>query len=473
MPALVIGSEVFGEMFGREAMRALFTDRAMVQRYLDVEVALARAQAGLGIIPQSAAEAIAVSASIDRIDWPRLRARTQIVGYPILPLVEQLSDWAPDGLGQWCHWGATTQDIMDTADVLQMRAALDIVSDDLDAIAETLAALARKHADVPMAGRTHLQQALPITFGYKAATWLSATDRHRARLTALRPRVEVVSFSGAAGTLASLGSTNGLATQAALAHELGLGVPDITWHTIRDGFAEVTGLLALVAASIGKIGYDVMLMMQTETGEVLEPFVVGRGASSTMPQKRNPISSEMMLAAASIVREQHAAMLDAMVQEHERATGKWHIEWQALPTAFIVASGGLRAAREALEGLEVRPEAMRRVLDLSGGLIVAEAVMMGLAPVLGRQIAHDVVYDCCRAVLTHGTTFLDALEADPRVAGNLERATLEALVDPANYLGAAPEMTRRLLQKREAAVVEAARPSPLREPRGRREDDQR
>lgn len=451
MPAFVIGSELFGEMFGSKDMRALFSDRAMVQRYLDVEVALARAQAGLGIIPQAAAEAIAVAARIERIDWPRLRARTGIVGYPILPLVEQLSEWAPEGLGQWCHWGATTQDVMDTADVLQMRAALDLVARDLDSVAGTLAALAREHADLPMAGRTHLQHALPITFGYKVATWLSAIDRHRARLGALRPRVEVVSFSGAAGTLASLGAKNGLATQAALARELGLGVPDITWHTIRDGFAEATGLLALVAASIGKIGYDVMLMMQTETGEVLEPFVPGRGASSTMPQKRNPISSEMMLAAAKIVREQHAAMLDAMVQDHERATGQWHVEWQAIPTAFIVASAGLRAAREALDGLEVRPDAMRRVLDMSGGLIVAEAVMMGLAPALGRQVAHEVVYDCCRAALTHGTGLLQALEADPRIAGTLDRARLEELVDPAKYLGAAPEMTRRLLERREAA----------------------
>ena len=454
MPAFVIGSELFGEMFGGEAMRALFTDRAMVRRYLDVEVALARAQAGLGIVPEAAAEAIAASADIERIDWTRLRDRTGIVGYPILPLVEQLSEWAPDGLGQWCHWGATTQDIMDTADVLQMRAALDLVADDLGTIAEALAALARKHADLPMAGRTHLQHALPITFGYKAATWLSAIDRHRARLTALRPRLEVVSFSGAAGTLASLGAADGLATQAALARELGLGVPDITWHTIRDGFAEVTGLLALVAASIGKIGYDIMLMMQTETAEVLEPFVPGRGASSTMPQKRNPISSEMMLAAAKIVREQHAAMLDAMVQDHERATGQWHVEWQAIPTAFIIASAGLKAAREALEGLEVRPEAMRRVLGLTGGLIVAEAVMMGLAPALGRQVAHDVVYDCCRTALARGTDLLEALEADPRVAGNLDRMELERLVDPANYLGAAPEMTRRLLLNRETARVD-------------------
>lgn len=448
MPSIVISSKLWGSMFGTSAMRRLFSDEAVVQRYLDVEAALARAQAGLKIVPPEAAEAITASAKVDRVDWDRLSARTQIVGYPILALVEQLSGWAPDGLGQWCHWGATTQDIMDTADVLQMRDALDLISADLDAVADALAALAEAHAETPMAGRTHLQHALPVSFGYKAATWLAGIDRHRARLSELRPRVEVVSFSGAAGTLASLGERDGLATQKALAAELGLGVAPITWHSIRDAFAEVTGWLALVGASLGKIAYDVMLMMQTETGEVLEPFQPGRGASSTMPQKRNPIGSELMLAAAKTLRAQHDLMLDAMVQDHERATGQWHVEWQAIPTAFIIASGALAAAREVLEGLEVRPERMREVLDTTGGLIVAESVMMGLAPALGRQVAHDLVYDCCRAALDGKTSFLGALAAEPRIAEVKDRNELAQLVDPANYLGAAPAMVRDLLAKR-------------------------
>ena len=448
MPSIVISSKLWGNMFGTAEMRALFTDEAMVQGYLDVEAALARAQAGIGIVPTEAAAAITAVAEIGRIDWPRLSTRTQIVGYPILPLVEQLSGWAEGGLGQWCHWGATTQDIMDTADVLQIRNALDLIAADLDAVASALVKLAAEHAETPMAGRTHLQHALPVSFGYKAATWLSGIDRHRARLAELRPRVEVLSFAGAVGTLASLGEKDGMATQKALAGELGLALPNITWHSIRDGFAEVTGWLALVAASLGKIGYDVMLMMQTETGEVLEPFQPGRGASSTMPQKRNPIGSELMLAAAKIVREQHSLMLDAMVQDHERASGQWHVEWQALPTAFIVASGGLSAAREVLEGLEVRPDTMRRVLDTTGGLIVAEAVMRGLAPALGRQVAHDLVYDCCQTVLATGASFLDALAGEPRIAAVMDRDALARLVDPANYLGAAPEMTRALLAQR-------------------------
>lgn len=448
MVSVVIGSRIFGEMFASEEMRCLFSDEFIVQRYLDVEAALARAQARLEIIPAEAADAITEAARVENVDWDRLRERTEMVGYPILPVVEQLSDWPSDRLGQWSHWGATTQDIMDTADVLQMRDALGLISTDLDGIADALAALAEEHADLPMAGRTHLQHALPITFGYKAATWLSAIDRHRQRLKELNGRIGVVSFSGAAGTLASLGAEQGLATQAALAEELGLGVPDITWHTIRDNFAEATGLLALICSSIGKIGYDIMLMMQSETAEVLEPFAEGRGASSTMPQKRNPISSEMMLAAAKIVREQHSAMLDAMVQDHERATGQWHVEWQVIPTAFIIASGGLRAAREALEGLEVRPEAMSNVLGTTHGLIVAEAVMMGLAPHLGRQVAHDVVYEACRTALQSGTTLQEALLDDRRVSDVLPPERLKELVDPANYVGAAPTMARRLLAQR-------------------------
>ena len=447
MPSIVVNSKLFGEMFGTDEMRTLFSDDTLVQYYLDVEVALAKCQGELGVIPQIAAVAIADAADLGRIDWARMSERTQIVGYPILPLVEQMSEWAENNAGQYCHWGATTQDIMDTADVLQIRAALNMVEEELQRIGEALAKLAEDHKETPMAGRTHLQHALPISFGYKCATWLSAMDRHLKRLNELRPRVEVVEFSGAAGTLASLGD-QGLPTQHALAKELDLGIPDITWHSIRDGFAEATGLLALITGTIGKIGYDIMLMMQTETGEVLEPFISGRGASSTMPQKRNPISSEMMLASAKLVREQHSAMLDAMVLDHERATGQWHVEWQALPTAFIVTSGGLRAARETLEGLEIYPDKMAKVLDVTGGLVVAEAVMMGLAPHLGRQAAHDIVYDCCRQSFASELSFVDLLENEPAIAKVLSREELQYLAAPKNYLGSAAEMTTNLLTAR-------------------------
>ncbi|MEL6373010.1 MAG: adenylosuccinate lyase family protein [Pseudomonadota bacterium] len=451
MPTLVINAPLFGDMFGTTTMRARFSDDAMMTHYLEVWRGLARAQARLGVIPAAAGEAIERVLSLPdlltQLDHPQLAARTQIVGYPILPLLEQLVPLVPNDHGQALHWGATTQDIMDTADVLQARAGLDEVDAQLARIATALADLAQAHARTAMAGRTHLQHALPVSFGFKCATWLAAIDRHRARLADLRPRLEVVQFAGAAGTLASL-KGEGLAVQHGLARELRLGVPAITWHTLRDGFAETTGLLALVAGTLGKIGFDIMLMMQTETGEVLEPFVEGRGASSTMPQKRNPIASEVMVAMAKLVREQHSAMLDALVQDHERATGPWHVEWHALPSAFVLTSAALQAAAATLEGLEVRPDAMADGLARTGGLIVAEAVMMGLAPTIGRQVAHDVVYACCRRALAGERAFVDALLDDAQIAAAFSRAQIEALVDPAHYLGEAPEMVARLLAAR-------------------------
>jgi 3-carboxy-cis,cis-muconate cycloisomerase len=448
MASLVLSSRLFSNIFGTPAMRTLFSDETLVQRYLDVEAALARVQARLGIIPEDAAKEIESKCDVARVDFERLRTRTEVVGYPILPLVEQLTEWCRGNAGQYCHWGATTQDIMDSADVLQIRDALALVKADLESVGTALASLARKHKRTLMAGRSHLQHALPITFGYKCAVWLSSVDRHLQRLDDLRPRVLVAQFSGAAGTLASLGK-DGLPVQEALAKELGLAPPSITWHTARDNPAEVSGLLAMIAATLGKIGYDVMLMMQSEIGEVYEPFVPGRGASSTMPQKRNPIASEMLLASSKIVRQLHGGMLDALVQDHERATGQWHVEWHALPEAFVVTAGALRHAREMLGGLEVGEAAMRRNLDRTGGLIVAEAVMMGLAPHLGRSRAHDVVYECCRESLDKGTPFVDALAAHSDIAGAMKRKQIEKLADPANYLGSAPEMVERYLAARD------------------------
>jgi 3-carboxy-cis,cis-muconate cycloisomerase len=295
-----------------------------------------------------------------------------------------------------------------------------------------------------MAGRTHLQQALPITFGYKTAIWLAMFDRHAERLEQMKPRVLVGEFAGAAGTLASLGS-KGLEVQAALCEELGLGVPVSTWHVARDGLAEVVNFFGLITGSLGKIALDLMIMASTEFGEVYEPFVKGRGASSTMPQKRNPISSELMLAASKGVRQHAGLMLDAMVQDLERATGPWHAEWMAIPESFVLTAGALHQAKFALGGLIVDETKMAENLDLSRGLIVAEAVMMGLAPQIGRQQAHDVVYDACRVVNTQGGTLAEALAADPAVSGRIDRATIDRLTAPRNYLGLAPEMVDRVL----------------------------
>ncbi|RYC48019.1 class-II fumarase/aspartase family protein [Pectobacterium zantedeschiae] len=447
MASNVLDSVLFRDSFGTPEMRAIFDDRELIRKYVEVEIALANAQARCGVIPEEAAAEITASCNADTLDFELLRHETEIVGYPILPLVHQISKQAGQS-GGYVHWGATTQDIMDTAVVLQIRDAFALIEADIDALRSILAGLAVRYRNTPMAGRTHLQQALPITFGYKAAIWLDMFDRHAERLAQLRPRVLVGEFAGAAGTLASLGD-KGLAVQKALMAELGLGVPTSTWHVARDGFAEAVNLLAVITGSLGKIGYDVMLMASNEFGELYEPFVKGRGASSTMPQKRNPISSELMLACSKGVRQQAGLMLDAMVQDLERATGPWHAEWIAIPESFILSAGALHQAKFMLNGLIVDEKMMLKNLNMTNGLIVAEAVMMGLAPYIGRQEAHDIVYDACRIVNEKGGTLADVLNAMPGVSSRLDPKLIESLTNPVNYLGSAPEMVDQVLNKTE------------------------
>ncbi|HVB56754.1 MAG TPA: 3-carboxy-cis,cis-muconate cycloisomerase [Candidatus Acidoferrales bacterium] len=451
MASSAIDSKIFRDIFTTEAMRRVFSDENRIQRYLDIEAALARAQAQLGIIPREAAAEIEKHARVEKFDMARLKKRTEVVGYPVLPVVEQLVALCSNNLGEWAHWGATTQDITDTAAVLQIREALALIDDDLRAICESLAGLAQRYRDTPMAGRSNLQQAVPLTFGFKMAVLLAAFDRHRARLAELRPRVLVGEFGGAVGTLASLG-TRGLEVQAALMRELGLGQPEIAWHTARDAFAEAACFLGLVTGTLGKIATDVKLLMQTEVGEVFEPFEQGRGSSSTMPQKRNPISCNYILACNSVVRQQVAALLEALVEDHERSTGPWEIEWIALPEIFLLASGALSQARRMLAGLQVDEKRMRANLDLTNGLIVSEAAMMGLAPYLGRQRAHDLIYDICRKVAETGAPLLDLLAANAEISRHLDRAALARLVDPANYLGQSREMVDRVLSRRARAT---------------------
>ncbi|MFZ0147592.1 MAG: 3-carboxy-cis,cis-muconate cycloisomerase [Xanthobacteraceae bacterium] len=446
MPASLIDSAVFRDIFSTEAMRTVFSDENRVQKYLDFEAALARAQARLGIIPTEAAEEICRHCHAAEMDFAKLKIQTERIGYPVLPVVQQLVGLCRDGLGEWCHWGATTQDITDTATVMQMREALVLIERHIDDIAGALAALARKYRDTPMAGRSNLQQAVPITFGYKMATLLAAFARHRERLSELRSRVLVGEFGGAAGTLSSLGG-RGLATQAELMKELKLGVPAIAWHTVRDCIAEVGCFLGLVTGTCGKIALDVKLLMQTEVEEVYEPFHEGRGSSSTMPQKRNPISSVYITALVSVVRQQVAALLDAMVEDHERATGPWEIEWIVVPEIFCLTAGALAQTEFVLKGLQVDAKKMRANLDLTKGLIVSEAVMMGLGPYLGRQYAHDLVYDICRKVVATGRPLIDLLAENTEIAKHLDRPALEKLCDPANYLGEAGAMVDRVLAR--------------------------
>lgn len=396
------------------------------------------------MVPPEAAREITAKCRIELMDLDAIGAETQIVGYPILALVRGIGAACDDGLGDWCHWGATTQDIMDTGLALQMRDGLDLIDGELATLAGTLADLAETYRAAPMAGRTHLQHALPVTFGLKAAIWLAPILRMRERLAEIRPRAAVGQFAGAAGTLASLGD-QGMAVSNGLMAELDLARPLAPWHVARDGVAETVCFLALVAGALSKIATDVMLMMTTEVAEAFEPFLPGRGASSTMPQKRNPISCEIIRGCAKLVRQQAAASLDAMEADFERATGPWHVEWAAVPEAFVLTAGALAQANYMLAGLEVDADRMRRNLDVSQGLIMAEAVMMGLAPTLGRTVAHDIVYDACRKAIAEGAHLRDALIADPTIAEKLDAADIDRLLEPVNYLGAADAMIDRVL----------------------------
>ena len=447
MPSTILDSAVFRDIFTTAAMRAVWSDENRVQKYLDIEAALARAQARLKIIPQEACDEIVKHCDGKLIDMAKLKEATERIGYPVLPVVQQLVKLCKDGLGEWCHWGATTQDITDTATVMQIGEALDILEKEIEAIADSLADLAKKYRDTPMAGRSNLQQAVPITFGYKMATLLAAFERHKQRLKELKPRLMVGEFGGAAGTLSSLGK-DGLKVQAELMKELKLGQPAISWHTVRDCIAEAGCFLGLVTGTCGKIAFDVKLMMQTEVEEVYEPFHEGRGSSSTMPQKRNPISSVYITAQTAMVRQLVAALLEAQIEDHERSTGPWEIEWIALPEIFMLAAGALAQTRFLVGGLQVNEKKMRENLGLTKGLIVSEAVMMGLGPMLGRNRAHDLVYDICRQVVKTGRPLVDLLAEDKEISKHIDRAALERLTDPANYLGVAGEMVDRVLATR-------------------------
>ena len=343
MSSTVYDSAIYKDAFGTAEMRGIFCDESFVRHAVAIEVALARVQGRLGIIPDTAARAIEAYADASAIDLAQLKAETDLVGYPVVGLIHQLARQCGEG-GRYLHWGATTQDILDSAVVLQMRDAINLIERDLAGVDDALAALAETHRLTVMAGRTHLQQALPITFGHKAAVWLSMIRRHRVRLNELKPRVLVGQFAGATGTLASLG-TRGLDVHDALMTELDLGAAPISWHAARDNMAEAVSFLALMTASLAKIATDIALLMQTEVGEAFEPFQPGRGSSSTMPQKRNPISCELIIAAAKDVRQQAGLMLDAVLADHERATGPWHLEWIAVPQSFLAAAGALKQSR--------------------------------------------------------------------------------------------------------------------------------
>ena len=434
-------------MFSTEEMQNLFSDQACVQRMLDFEAALAVAEARQGVIPAAAAPAIARHCDAAGIDMAQLARAAGAAGNLAIPLVKQLTARVAEAgaeAAKYVHWGATSQDAIATGLVLQLRDALAAIDTGVAALAAALAALAQEHSGTVMAGRTWMQHALPTTFGLKAAGWLDALLRHQDRLAELRRRVLVLQFGGAAGTLASLGD-KGLAVAADLAGELKLGLPAMPWHAHQDRLAEVAGVLGLLVGTLGKMARDISLLMQTEVAEASEPAAPGRGGSSTMPHKRNPVGCAAVLAAAVRVPGLVATMLSGMVQEHERALGGWQAEWESLPEIVRLAGGALQQMEQVAAGLTVDARRMRANLDATRGQIMAEAVSLELGRGIGRMAAHEVVERAARRAAESGRRVEEALAVGDAGRSGLPGGALERLLDPAGYTGQAAAFTGQVL----------------------------
>ena len=444
MASTVIDSAFLKDLYGTPEMRAVFADTRLLQRWLDVEVALARAGAEFGLIPMYAAEEIERCARAEALDMDRIKQGIDETVHPIVPLVRVLQQACAGDAGEYIHWGATTQDIMDTAMVLQVKDALAIFEGRLAELMGGLAVLARRYRDTPMAGRTHGQQALPITFGFKVAVWLAEFQRHHQRLEQCRPRVLVGQFGGAAGTLASV-AEHGLQIQQRMMELLGLGVPSIAWHTARDSFAELANVLAMIATSAGKITREIISLQKTEIAEVEELFHPGKVGSSTMPHKRNPMLCEAVVAIGKLAGRLAPAAYDAMQQEHERDWVADHVEWAYLPELCILTDGALHLTARVVSGLRVYPERMVRNLGYLDGLMLSEAVMLALGRHIGRQMAHEVVYACSMLAVETGRRFRETLAENPVVAQHLSTADIDRLLDPAAYTGLAAEFVDRVL----------------------------
>ena len=440
-------NQLFDAYFTARTMRDVFSDQGRVQAMLDFEAALARAEASIGLVPATAVAPIAAACQAGHYDFAALGEAIATAGNSAIPLVKalgkQIALQDPEA-ERYVHLGATSQDVMDSGLVLQLRDALELIEADLARLADALAQQAQRHVATPLAGRTWLQHATPVTLGMKIAGWLGALTRTRQRLQALKPRLLVLQFGGASGTLAALGE-QAMPIAEALAQELDLGLPDQPWHTQRDRLVEFGAVLGLLAGSLGKLGRDISLLMQTEAGEVFEPSAPGKGGSSTMPHKRNPVGAAVLISAATRVPGLVSTLFSAMPQEHERSLGLWHAEWETLPEICCLVSGALQQALAIAQGLEVDAERMARNLDLTQGLVLAEAVSIVLAQRIGRDRAHHLLETCCKRAVAEQRHLRAVLGDEPQVTGELSATELDQLMDPAHYLGQARTWVERAL----------------------------
>ena len=438
-------SRFLEDYYGTKEMRAVFTDEHRLQCMLDVEVAIAHATADCGLIPAEAADLIAGSAKVSEMDLDRVQADVvRTGGHPIMGLLYELERIVPKGAAEYVHWGATTQDIVDTAMVLQLKSASDLIYRDLLRLERTLVSLAEEHKDTVMAGRTHGQHAVPTTFGFKVAVWAREAHRHVVRLEQIAPRLFLGSLSGGVGTLASLGAERDKVL-ARVMEILDLRVSDIAWHTARDHIAEFASICGMICATNSKMCREIANLMRTEIDEVEEPFHPGKIGSSTMPQKRNPMMCENVMAVEKLCRRLVSAAAEAMMQEHERDLACWMTEWTVIPEVCDLTSRSLANTNFVMQNLVVKPERMREALWTKGGMIFAESAMMVMAPKLGRQRAHEIVYEACMKAATTGKSLEDALREEPTFRANMSEDELRSIFECHRYVSSASETVQRVV----------------------------
>ena len=450
MPSSVFDSALLKHLWGTDELRAIFSEENRVQKWYDYEAALARAQADLGIIPKAAAAEITAQAKVGNVDLEAIAAEIRRIKHPLVPAVRALQAVCAGGHGEYLHFGPTTQDVLDSGMMLQVRDAHAIFLRDLRAVGRELYRLAETHKTTPMAGRTHAVQALPITFGHKCAVWIAETGRNVERLTQLEARVFVGSMVGAVGTKASFGD-NAFAVEQKLMDELSLGVAEVSWQPSRDRFVEYVGALGLIGGSLANIANEIITLAHTEIDELAEPFSEGKVGSSTMPHKRNPSSCESVATVGRVLRYTVALMHDALLHEHERDASAWRIEWKAVPEACLMTGVMLAQMKYILAGLEVHADRMRRNLDALGGFLMSERVMFALADKIGKQTAHEVVYHAAMQGYAQGVTFERAIMESPETKDAIEAEELRALLDPTTYVGLAPAIVERVLARTRAA----------------------
>ena len=444
MASGVFDDTLIKHLWSTDELRAIFSDRNRVQKWYDFEAALALEQAELGVIPRAAAQEIAARAKVENVDLEAIAAEIRRIKHPLVPALKAVEKLCKDGHGEFIHFGPTTQDVLDTGTMLQIREAHAAYLRDMKGIGQALYKLADTHKATPMAGRSHGVQALPITFGHKAAIWLSEMGRNYQRLRDLESRMFVGGMVGAVGTQASYGPKAPELEQR-LMKRLGLGVADINWQPARDRFAEYVCVLAIIGQTLGKIANEIIILEHTEIGEVFEPFSEGKVGSSTMPHKRNPSSCEAVVGVSRGLRYNAAFMLECMVVEHERDGSAWRGEWKALPESCLMAGGLLGTMNYVLSGLTVDAPRMRKNLDLLGGFLLSERVMFALSEKLGKQTAHDLVYEASMRGIEGGISFEQALMQDQRVAGALTPEELSKALDPTTYVGLAPRIVDQVL----------------------------